>query len=188
MEIGRPAPEVLMLTMSPPSLPCSAERALRRLTPAMARAAASTAEAFFPAHGAAAPDEGFSRPYGHGGNRSGRSGSRSGSETLCCSQLNIGERFEMTCDLATDKEEWASLFPRDVPDQVRSDALMELANCICGSLLSDAGLMDELGCLLPCVPSAFIPRAPGASAVGGALRMSSTLIQYSFSVRACQHG
>lgn len=146
----------------------------------MAEAAALMAEAFFPAHGGACPDTELLRPELLRPELL----RRSGSESLRCSQLNIGDRFEMACSLAADKEEWASLFPGEVSDQVRTDALRELANCICGSLLSHTDLMDEIGCLTPGVPSAFASRTvPGASAIRGALRVSGTRILYSFSLR-----
>src|SRR5690606_18713621 len=85
--IPEPMPEVLMFAprntaiqtaeVYPPEGFASIERALRRLSPVLARAASETAQAFFPEQEGSGPDR--------------EAQALSGSGTLRCSQANIGE-------------------------------------------------------------------------------------------------
>jgi hypothetical protein len=150
--------------------PCAIESGLRRLAPALARAAAETAGAFFCSQATLgtvweAPRIPEAR-------------------SLHCSQKNVGEKFELICNLTTDMTEWKRLFAADVPDQIKMDAYCELANCICGSLLADPGFSDEFGYLIPCVPCTGAGRPePGSRTVRGTFRLSGTWIHFSFAVQ-----
>lgn len=150
--------------------PCTLESGLRRLAPSLARAAAETTGAFFCSQATLgtiweAPRIPEAR-------------------SLNCSQKNIGEKFELICNLSTDIAEWGKLFAADVPDQIKMDAYCELANCICGSLMADAGFSDEFGYLIPCVPCTGAGRPdPGSRTMRGTLRLSGTWIHFSFSVQ-----
>jgi hypothetical protein len=148
----------------------SLEGALRHLAPSMTRLAAETAGAFF----CAQPSRGsnWETPL------------RSEKVSLHCSQMNMGERFEMTCNLAVEKDAWSRLFNPGETDQFQMDAFCEMANCICGSLIGDPGFLDEFGYLIPCVPWPGISLAvPGSRTLRGAFRISGILVYVSFTVR-----
>ncbi|MDQ3003510.1 MAG: hypothetical protein M3Y08_19905, partial [Fibrobacterota bacterium] len=149
--------------------PSTIESGLRRLAPSLARAAAETAGAFFCTQATLctiweAPRIPKAR-------------------SLNCSQKNIGEKFELICNLSTDIAEWGNLFAADVPDQIKLDAYCELANCICGSLMADPGFSDEFGYLIPCVPCTDAGRQdPGSRIMRGSFRLSGTWVHFSFAV------
>src|SRR5690606_25691609 len=117
----------------------SIKRALGRLSPVLARATAEAAEAFFPGKEDCGPD------------RAAPALSDSGS--LRCSQANIGESYEMVCGLSVDRNGWTSLLADSAGEGLSMDVLRELANCICGSLLSDPEFLEEFGQMYPCAPS-----------------------------------
>jgi hypothetical protein len=146
------------------------DAALRRLAPNLARAASETAGAFFsvPVSLASTWDAPRIPELGR----------------IHCSQKNIGEKYEMLCNLTADRFEWDKLFPADVPAQIKLDAYCELANCICGTLLADPGFTDWFGYLIPCVPcSGAGCSGSGSHSIQGALRLSGTWILFSFGVK-----
>jgi len=153
----------------PPEGFASIERALRRLSPVLARAASETAQAFFPEQEGSGPDR--------------EAQALSGSGTLRCSQANIGESCEMVCGLAVDKMGWTSLLADSAGD-LSMDVLRELANCICGSLLSDPEFLEEFGQMYPCVPSVpsldDAPHVCDGRGLEGAVRISGTWIHFTF--------
>lgn len=146
------------------------DAALRRLAPNLARAASETAGAFFnvPASLASTWEAPRIPELGR----------------IHCSQKNIGEKYEMMCNLTADKFEWDKLFPADVPAQIKLDAYCELANCMCGTLLADPGFTDWFGYLIPCVPCSGSSCAdPAAHSIKGALRLNGAWIMFSFAVK-----
>ncbi len=147
------------------------DAALRRLGPNLARAASETAGAFFSAPASLAATWEAPRIPELG--------------RIHCSQKNIGEKYELLCNLTADKFEWEKLFPADVDGQLKMDAYCELANCICGTLLADPAFTDWFGYLIPCVPCSGAGCASAeAHSIQGALRISGAWILFSFSVQA----
>jgi len=148
----------------------SVDTALRKLAPNLARATSETVSAFFSTPASLAPA--WEAPRIHEMGR------------IQCSQKNVGDKYQMVCNLTADKSGWDRLFPSDVDDAIKMDAYCELANCICGELLADAGFADWFGYLIPCVPCSG-PGCPGegAHAVKGALRLNGAWILFSFAVR-----
>ncbi|HKP98138.1 MAG TPA: hypothetical protein VJ385_20580 [Fibrobacteria bacterium] len=155
---------------NPAARACPIESGMRRVAPSLARAATETAGAFFctqAALGTAWEAPGIPE-----------------TSRLCCSQMNIGEKFELLCNLTTDTAEYAKLFPAGVPDPIRMDAYCELANCICGAILADERFLGEFGYLIPCVPcSGAGSVAAGSRTVRGAFRLAGAWIHFSFAVR-----
>jgi hypothetical protein len=146
------------------------DAALRKLAPSLARAASDTVSAFLNAHVSLAPAWEAPRIPEHG--------------ALHCSQKNLGEKYEMTCNLTVDKNGWDRLIPSLGEERIRLDAFCELANCICGALVADAAFADWFGYLIPCVPcSGPGCVGEGAYAVNGALRLNGSWILFSFAVR-----
>jgi hypothetical protein len=141
-----------------------------RLAPALLRTVAETAEAFFQDAAALEPacDGARMREYA----------------TLNCSQMNIGQNFEFLCCLTTDKNGFDRLFAAGTPEPIKMDAYCELANCICGAILADAGFADEYGYLTPCVPCSAPGRIKaGSRALRGALRLKGARIHFSLALR-----
>ena len=100
-----------------------------------------------------------------------------------CSQKNVGDKYQMICNLTADKSGWDRLFPGGVDDTIRMDAYCELANCICGELLADPAFADWFGYLIPCVPcSGPGCMDEGTYSVNGALRLNGSWILFSFAV------
>ncbi len=148
----------------------SLETALRRLSPSMTRAAAETAGAFFCAK--TSPGATWEAP------RLNDLGS------LHCSQRNIGDKFEMTCNLGVERSEWDKLFAPKESEHFKMDAFCEMANCICGALLADPGFSDEFGYLIPCVPCSGSSRSgAGSRTLRGAFRLSGVLVYFAFTVQ-----
>lgn len=143
--------------------------ALRKLAPVLARAACETASAFLNAPASLAP--GWAAP---------RTG---GPQHMLCSQKNLGERFDMICNLSADAQGWARLFPGGTDASIRADAYCELVNCMCGGLIADPDFADWFGYLIPCVPCSG-PGCldEGSHSVKGALRLKDTWIRFCFSV------
>jgi hypothetical protein len=149
------------------------DAALRKLAPNLARAASETAGAFFnvPASLASSWEAPRIPELGR----------------IHCSQKNVGEKYEMICNLTADKFEWEKLFPAGVDERLKMDAYCELANCMCGALLADPGFSDWFGYLIPCVPCSGSGRAgEGSHAIKGALRLNGAWILFSFAVRECE--
>jgi hypothetical protein len=141
-----------------------------RLAPALLRTVAETAEAFF-------ADQAALEPACDG------SGIRENA-ALNCSQMNIGQNYEFLCCLTTDKTGFDRLFAAGIPEPIKMDAYCELANCICGAILADAGFADEFGYLTPCVPCSRPGRIKaGSRALRGALRMKGARIHFSLALR-----
>jgi hypothetical protein len=143
---------------------------MQRLAPALARTAAETAGAFLCAE-TSVPLAGTPVPR------------FSDFGAMRCSQKNVGDRHEMICNLAVDKDGWNRLFKGGEPEEIQRDAFCELANCICGAVLANAEFADEFGYLIPCVPctgSALVPA--NASRMKGAFKMGGAWIRYSFTV------
>jgi hypothetical protein len=165
-----PALHAVKFEPSAPSVDFPLDAVLRKLAPNLARAASETASAFFNAPVSLAPA--WEAPRAAEGGR------------IHCSQKNLGEKYEMVCNLTVDKAGWDRLFPPDLDERMRMDAYCELANCICGALLADPGFADWFGYLIPCVPCTG-PGCPGegAQAARGALRLNGAWILFSFAVR-----
>jgi hypothetical protein len=146
------------------------DSALRKLAPNLARAVSETVSAFFNAQVSLVPAWEAPR-IAH-------------PAAIHCSQKNLGEKFEMICNLTADKDGWDRLFPALSEERIRLDAYCELANCICGALVADAAFADWFGYLIPCVPcSGPGGVGEGAYAVNGALRLKGSCILFSFAVR-----
>jgi hypothetical protein len=149
------------------------DMALRKLAPSLARAASGTVSAFFNAPAALVPAWEAPLIPEH--------------VAIRCSQKNLGERFEMICNLTADKTGWDRLFPALTDERIRLDAYCELANCICGELVADPAFADWFGYMIPCVPcSGSGCVGEGAHAVNGALRLNGSWIHFSFAVRDTQ--
>src|SRR5690349_18127936 len=73
-------------------------------------------------------------------------------DAMRCSQKNVGDKYEMICNLTVDRAEWNGVFVNGEPDDLKRDAYSELGNCICGAVLAHAGFTEEFGYLIPCVP------------------------------------
>ncbi|MDB5104625.1 MAG: hypothetical protein JWP91_2314 [Fibrobacteres bacterium] len=153
-----------------PRAPSAIGNRLKRLAPSLARAAADTAGAFFCSPAAVGnPWDSPRVPDAQG---------------LRCSQMNIGDKYEMLCNFSADEADWETLFPADVTGQIMLDAFCEMANCICGTLLADPDFSDEFGYLIPCVPCNGASRpASASSAMRGAFRVGSAWIRFSFAVQ-----
>lgn len=123
------------------------ETSLRQLGPGLGQTAAETVGAFFRCEVSAGLME-MSLP---------RFADR---EALYCTQKNLGEKFKMTCSVAVVRQEWNRLFTDGESNAIKNDALWELANCVCGSVIADTGFSDEFGYLTPCVPNGDVQRAP----------------------------
>jgi hypothetical protein len=147
----------------------SVDAALRKLAPNLARAASGTVSAFFSAPASLAPA--WEAPRIHE------------RERIQCSQKNVGDKYQMVCNLTADKAGWDRLFPGGVDDPIKMDAYCELANCICGELLADPAFADWFGYLTPCVPCSG-PGCldEGTYSVNGALRLNGSWILFSFAV------
>jgi hypothetical protein len=143
---------------------------MRRVGPALTRAAVETAGAFLcvPASQSSAWDAPrIAVP-----------------DAMHCSQMNIGEKYRLLCNLTVDRNGWNKLFEAGVPDQIMLDAFCELANCICGTILADAGFYDEFGNLIPCVPCNGASRPGGdARTERGSMLAGGAWIHFSFSVQ-----
>ena len=145
------------------------ESALRRLSSSLTRSAAETANAFFSAN--TTPGVIWEAR-------------ELDLESLQCSQKNIGETHEMTCDLGVKKSDWTRMFTLEETEQFKMDAFCEMANCICGAVLADPGFSDEFGYMIPCVPCSGPSLAmPGSRTLRGAFRLSGILVHFSFAVR-----
>lgn len=161
-------PEIRPLPIARP--PCPIESGMRRLAASLTRTAAETAGAFFCSQ--AFPGSAWEAPR------------IAVKETLRCSQKNIGEKYELLCNLTADKAGYDTLFPEGVSDQLKMDAYCELANCICGSILADSAFSEEFGYLIPCVPCSGAARpAAGSRTVRGSLRLAGAWIHFSFAVQ-----
>lgn len=160
----------LMQSAAPDAELFPIDSALRKLAPSLARASSETVSAFLNANASLAPAWEAPRIPEQGAIR--------------CSQKNLGERFEMICNLTADKTGWERLFPNLADERIRLDAFCELANCICGALVADAAFVDWFGYLIPCVPcSGPGCVGEGAHAVNGAVRLNGSWILFSFAVR-----
>ena len=145
------------------------EAGIRRLGPSLSRLVAETAGAFFSSQ--AGVEAAWDAP-------------RLDGDALHCSQRNVGEKFELLCNLSADREEYARLFPAGVPESIRLDAYCELANCVCGAILADGQFEGEFGYLIPCVPCSGIGRVPaGARALYGAFRLKGAWIRFTLAIR-----
>lgn len=146
------------------------DSAMRKLAPSLARAVSETVSAFFNGQVSLVPAWEAPRIPAFA--------------AIHCSQKNLGERFEMICNLTADKGGWDRLFPAATDESIRLDAYCELANCICGALVADAAFADWFGYLIPCVPcSGPGCVGEGSHAVNGALRLKGSCILFSFAVR-----
>jgi hypothetical protein len=146
------------------------DTAMRKIAASLARAATETVSAFFNAQVSMVPAWEAPRIPELG--------------AIHCSQKNLGEKFEMICNLTADKGGWDRLFPAVADERIRLDAYCELANCICGALVADAAFSDWFGYLIPCVPcSGPGCVGEGSHAVNGALRLNGSWILFSFAVR-----
>ncbi len=104
--------------------------------------------------------------------------------SLTCSQKNIGDKYEMICNLEVGKTDWNLFFNSGESDRFTQDTFCEMANCICGTLLSDPGFSDEFGYMIPCVPwSLRAQPQPDASTLRGAFKLSGILVYFSISVQ-----
>lgn len=143
---------------------------LQRLAPSLSRTVAETAGAFFMAE-ASLPLNRAAIPR------------FSDFDAMRCSQKNIGEKYEMICNLAVDRAEWNGLFVNGEPEDLRRDAYSELVNCICGAVLAYSGFTEEYGYLIPCVPCSGPALVPaGASRLKGAFKMGTAWIRFSISM------
>ena len=163
---------------NPDTLPLPVEgfpvdAALRKLAANLARAASETASAFFNAPASLASTWEAPRIPEAG--------------RIHCSQKNIGEKYEMICNLTADQAGWDRLFPPGAEEGIKLDAYCELANCMCGALLADSGFADWFGYLIPCVPCSGPGLVEeGTHAVKGALRLNGAWILFSFAVREAE--
>jgi hypothetical protein len=150
----------------------SLEDSLNRLASSLTRATSETANAFFC----------ISAPAPTKDSNALRESGEIGSHT--CSQRNIGDKFEMICNLEVGKADWNSFFTAGESDRFKLDTFCEMANCICGSLLSDPGFSDQFGYMIPCVPWS-LSSAPQSNAgtLRGAFRLSEILVYFSISVQ-----
>lgn len=164
------------LTLPAPSLSkknreeSPADAVLWCLAPTLAQAVEETAGAFFAAQAVLGADLSAIPTLPASG-------------ILHCSQKNLGETHEMSYDLAVEKTEWDRLFTRGESDEFKVDALCELANCICGSVMADPSFTDEFGYLIPCVPraGASLPNSD-ARFQNGAFRLAGVWIHYSMAI------
>jgi hypothetical protein len=149
------------------------QASLQRLAPVLARASAETAGAFFCAES--------SLPQGRPSPRFSDLGA------MRCSQKNVGDNYEMVCNLAVDKAEWDRLVGAADDEEMKRDAFSELANCICGAVIAHPGFTDDFGYLIPCVPCSRPALVPaGSSRLKGAFKMGGAWIRFSFSVMRVQ--
>jgi hypothetical protein len=145
------------------------EGILRKLSSIMTQAAAGTASAFFSANTSPGPRWQVP-PFND-------------LESLHCSQRNMGEKFEMTCNLAVAKTDWDRMFPAIESDRFKMDTFCELANCICGTVLAQPEFSQEFGNMIPCVPFSMAAQAvAGSKTLRGAFRLSGILVYFSFTV------
>jgi hypothetical protein len=150
--------------------PCPIEAGMRRLAASLTRTAAETAGAFFCSQ--ASLESPWEAPR------------IADTDSLHCSQKNIGEKYELLCNLTADKAGYDTLFPEGISDQIKMDAYCELANCICGSILADTAFSEEFGYLIPCVPCSGAGRpASGSRTVRGSFRLAGAWIHFSFAVQ-----
>lgn len=148
----------------------SLEASIRRLGPSMARVASETAGAFFASNTVLGSDLSVIPRLPDLG-------------VLRCSQKNIGEKYEMICNLSVEKSEWDRFFTAGESDDFRLDAFCEMANCICGGLLAEAAFTDEFGFLIPCVPYTGHAKATaGSRGYRSAFRMGGAWIYFTIKV------
>jgi hypothetical protein len=146
------------------------ETGMRRLAPSLLRTVAETAEAFFAGRADLEPAWEGNRPRDNA--------------ALNCSQMNIGANYEFLCCLTTDRGGFDRLFAPGIPEPIKMDAYCELANCICGAILADAGFADQFGYLTPCVPCSRPGRIKaGSRALRGALNLKGARIHFSLAMR-----
>lgn len=143
---------------------------LDRIAPALKLAAAETAGAFLCVPAAVA---------------SGREAPRlSIPDALHCSQMNMGDRHQLLFNLSVEKPQWDKLFGGAIPEAIKLDALCELANCICGAILADAGFAGEFGYMIPCVPCNGASRpAPDSRIERGSMVVGGAWIHVTFAIR-----
>lgn len=146
------------------------DHGLRRLGLSLTRTVSETAGAFFCVQ--ASPETVWEAPL------------TAEADALHCSQKNLGEKYELICGLSADRLEIAHLFPKGASEAMVVDAYCELANCICGAILADAGFADEFGYLIPCVPRPGMDRLPpGSRMLRGAFSLQGAWIRFSLAVR-----
>ncbi|GEM_PF-2294636 len=149
---------------------CPIESGLRRLSTSMMRATVETAGAFL------AVPASLGSPW--------EAPRLSIPDAMHCSQMNIGEKYRLLCNLTVDKTAWDKLFPADISAQIKLDAYSELANCICGTVLADPMFTDEFGYLIPCVPCNGASRPEGAALnERGSMIVGGTWIHFTFAVQ-----
>lgn len=151
---------------------CPIESGMQRLAPVLRRVAVETAGAFLcvPASlGSAWEAPRTAVP-----------------EALHCSQMNIGEKYQLLCNLSVNKSDWSKLFTSGVNEQIRMDAYCEMANCICGTVLAEADFTGEFGYLIPCVPCNGASRLEGEVIVEqGSMLVGGAWVHFSFAVQEC---
>lgn len=160
----------------------SLETSLHRLASSLTRATSETANAFFCASNSTSASPSPSTPAPTKASKALKVSGEIGS--LTCSQRNIGDKFEMICNLEVGKADWNLFFTAGESERFKMDTFCEMANCICGSLLSDPGFSDQFGYMIPCVPWS-LGAAPQSSAgtLRGAFRLSEILVYFSISVQ-----
>lgn len=146
------------------------ENTLRQLSPILSQSATETAGAFFSTLSTPSFDTIPSN--------------LNPKESIFCSQKNIGEKFEMICNLAVSNAEWDKLFTAMDSDRYKIDAFCEMANCICGNVIAEANFSDAFGFLIPCVPWS-IPEnvSTQSSSMRGAFRLQGLTVYYAFTVQ-----
>ncbi len=149
----------------------SIEAALRSLSSSMTRGAAETAGAFF----CTQTSPGIERR---------KTPRLTDLGSLHCSQKNLGDKFEMTCNLAVERGEWEKMFADNESEQFKMDAFCEMANCICGTLIADPSFTDEFGYMIPCVPCSGPCRIlESAPTLRGAFRLAGIRVYFAFTVQ-----
>lgn len=147
------------------------ENTLRKLSPILSQTATDTAGAFFSTLSIPSAD---TFPPNFNSN-----------ESILCSQKNMGEKFEMICNLAVSAIEWDRLFAPGDSDRYKIDAFCEMANCICGSVIAEADFSDAFGFLIPCVPWAIPADVSTQSAsMRGAFRLNGLTVYYAFTIQS----
>lgn len=154
---------------------CPVDGGLDRIAPMMMRVAAETSAAFLcmpAALGSAWESPRLSIP-----------------DAMHCSQMNMGDKHQFLFNLSVEKAQWNGLFAGALPDALKSDAYCELANCICGTILAEAGFTDEFGSMIPCVPCNGASRpAADAQVESGSMIVGGVRIRFTFAIRETDAG
>jgi len=149
----------------------SLEQILSRLSPLLSRTTAETAGSFFSTISSQSAET--------------KNPKLNDKESLQCSQKNIGEKFEMICNLSVAASDWEKIFSQGESDRYKVDAFCEMANCICGNVIAEPEFSDVFGYLIPCVPWSVPADVSNESrSMRGAFRLAGITVYYAFSMQA----